>query len=230
MFSLVFVLTLLVILAYLAGALFSLTLLINQLAIFVAVMTTVPLARRFLDHRSFVSLGLHPRRAVPDLVAGFVIAGAAMGAIFVVEWRAGWLTIESFRWQTLGWPELATGLAIWLAIFVVGGWQEELLARGYWLQNIADGLNLPWGLFISSVLFALAHLSNPNVSWIAILGLFVAGYFLAYGYVRTRQLWLPIGLHIGWNFFEGTVFGFPVSGLYRDRPYGRVGRSDRKPG
>ena len=84
---------------------------------------------------------------------------------------------------------------------------------GYWLQNLAEGLNPAWAVLISSALFALGHLLNPNVSWNAILGLVFAGIFLAYGYLRTRQLWLPIGLHIGWNFFEGTVFGFQVSGL-----------------
>jgi hypothetical protein len=41
----------------------------------------------------------------------------------------------------------------------------------------------------------------------------VGGFDLAYGYIRTRQLWLPIGLHLGWNFFEGTVYGFQVSGM-----------------
>jgi membrane protease YdiL (CAAX protease family) len=51
------------------------------------------------------------------------------------------------------------------------------------------------------------------MNWLAAAGLFLAGMFLAFAYTRTRQLWLPIGLHIGWNFFEGTVFGFPVSGL-----------------
>jgi hypothetical protein len=57
-------------------------------------------------------------------------------------------------------------------------------------------------------------LFNPNLSWLAFLGLFLSGLFLAYGYLRTEQLWLPIGLHLGWNFFEGIVFGFPVSGNY----------------
>jgi membrane protease YdiL (CAAX protease family) len=45
------------------------------------------------------------------------------------------------------------------------------------------------------------------------VGIFLAGLFLAFGYIRTQQLWLSIGLHIGWNFSEGVIFGFPVSGL-----------------
>ncbi|HLF01801.1 MAG TPA: CPBP family intramembrane glutamic endopeptidase, partial [Anaerolineales bacterium] len=142
---------------------------------------------------------------------GIVIAGLVMGAIFVTEWRLGWLKVEAAGWPAgpSGWSELS----VWFIIFVIVGWQEELLARGYWLQNIAEGLNLPLGVVLSSAMFALIHISNPNVSWIAITGLFFAGLFLASGYLFTRQLWLPIGLHIGWNFFEGNVFGFEVSGL-----------------
>jgi len=102
------------------------------------------------------------------------------------------------------------------------GWQEELVARGYWLQNLEEGLTrsgtgssgrgLAWAVLISSLLFSLAHYGNPAFSWAALLGLLGSGYFLAYAYIRRRNLWLPIGLHIGWNFFEGTVFGFQVSG------------------
>jgi membrane protease YdiL (CAAX protease family) len=71
------------------------------------------------------------------------------------------------------------------------------------------------GVLLSSGVFSLLHLVNPNAESIGFVavGLFLAGVFLAFGYLRTRQLWLPIGLHIGWNFFEGVIFGFPVSGL-----------------
>jgi hypothetical protein len=88
-----------------------------------------------------------------------------------------------------------------------------LLSRGYHLQTIASGLNLFWGVVISSAVFGLLHLGNPNATWVSAAGIFFAGLYLAYGYIRTKQLWLSIGLHIGWNFFEGVVFGFPVSGL-----------------
>ncbi len=192
----------------------TLVFLVNGVSGLFSITASVFLARRFFDRRSIASLGLvFFRRVWLDLLSGFLIAGVMMGFIFLFEWGAGWLTVEGFAWQTQPIWRVILEVFTWLLIFVAVGWQEELLARGYWLQNLAEGLNPIWAVLISSVLFALGHLLNPNVSWNAILGLVFAGIFLAYGYLRTRQLWLPIGLHIGWNFFEGTVFGFQVSGL-----------------
>ncbi len=213
MLGIVIVLSVLVVVVHLYDVPYGIELLVNELAIFVAINASVLLARRFLDRRSFVSLGLGLQKSVADLLVGIAIAGFVMAAIFEAEWALGWLKVESFAWEIQPRLEAAVELAIWFIIFAIAGWQEELLSRGYWLQNLADGLNLQWALFISSALFALMHTGNPNASWVAIVGLFAAGYFLAYGYVLTRQLWLSVGLHIGWNFFEGNVFGFQVSGL-----------------
>jgi len=182
-----------------------------ELTIFV---TSIYIARRFLDKRSFVSLGLQiNKQAFTDIFSGIAITFLMMGSIYFAETAAGWLTFESFAWQNESVSNVSTGVLTFLAVFIFVGWNEELLSRGYHLQTLASGTNLFWGVIISSSLFGLGHLGNPNATWVSAAGIFFAGIFLAYGYLRTGQLWLSIGLHIGWNFFEGVVFGFPVSGL-----------------
>ncbi len=138
-----------------------------------------------------------------------------MGAIYLIEWSVGWLTFDGFAWETDDIPTLLGGTLGMLAVFILVGWNEELLFRGYRLQNLADGLNPFWGILLSSLWFGIAHLANPNseAKISVAIGILLAGVFLAYGYLTTKQLWLPIGLHVGWNFFEGVGFGFPVSGL-----------------
>ena len=172
------------------------------------------LARRFLDRRSFVSLGLKlDKKTGLDLLAGIVITFLLMGFIYLIEYGMGWLTFEGFAWDVEPASRVTLNLLGVFGLFILVGWNEELLSRGYQLQNLADGLNLTWGVIISSSVFDLLHLGNPNATWASVAGIFFAGVFLAYAYVRTGQLWLSIGLHIGWNFFEGAIFGFPVSGL-----------------
>ena len=175
---------------------------------------TVFIARRFLDKRSFKSLGLTiNRRALMDVFTGVCITFLIMGMIYLTETVLGWLTFETIAWQVEPISTVIGGILITLAIYIFVGWNEELLSRGYQLQTLASGLNLFWAVLISSAVFGILHLFTPNATWVSAAMIFLAGLFLAYGYVRTEQLWLPIGLHIGWNFFEGVVFGFRVSGL-----------------
>jgi uncharacterized protein len=186
----------------------------NIMVELVAVTASVFLARRFLDKRSFVSLGFKADGfVIYDILAGVVVTLVMMGSIYAEMWSLGWLKFEAFAWNADPIPVVFTKVASFLLIFILVGWNEELLSRGYHLQTIASGLNLFWGVIISSVIFGGLHLGNPNATWVSAAGIFFAGLFLAYGYIRTKQLWLSIGMHIGWNFFEGVVFGFPVSGL-----------------
>ena len=186
----------------------------NQILNFIVITGSVYVARRWLDKKSFESLGLKlSPQTLFDILAGIGITFVQMGFIYILMLGLGWLTFEGFAWEFDPINVVITNVLTAFVIFIFVGWNEELLSRGYHLQTIASGINLFWGVIISSAVFGLLHLGNPNATWVSAAGIFFAGVYLAYGYIRTKQLWLPIGLHIGWNFFEGVVFGFPVSGL-----------------
>jgi membrane protease YdiL (CAAX protease family) len=136
-----------------------------------------------------------------------------MGSIFALEWSLGWLHVESFAWQTESIDTVILSVLLYAAICVLVGYKEELMSRGYHLQTIASGTSLAWAWIISSAVFGILHLANPHANLLSVTGIILAGLFLGYAYIRTGSLWLAIGLHTGWNFFEGVVFGFPVSGL-----------------
>jgi len=186
----------------------------NQIISFLVITSSVYVARRWLDKRSFESLGLKlDKRTLLDILTGIGITFVQMGFIYILMLGLGWLTFEGFAWEFDPINVVITSTLTFFVVFIFVGWNEELLSRGYHLQTIASGLNLFWGVVISSAVFGLLHLGNPNATWVSAAGIFFAGVYLAYAYIRTKQLWLSIGLHIGWNFFEGVVFGFPVSGL-----------------
>ena len=179
-----------------------------------ATTSTIFLARRFIDRRSIASIGLKlDRWAVFDLFAGIGITFVMMGLIFGIELAVGWLTIDGFAWQSESGSTVALNMLGVFVLFIFVGWNEELLFRGYRLKNLSEGLTPVWGVLISSAWFGVIHLGNPNARILSAVGILLAGLFLAYPVLRTGQLWLSVGLHIGWNFFEGPVFGFPVSGL-----------------
>ena len=191
-----------------------LALLANQLTMLFAITTATFLARRFLDKRSIRSLGLTlGNQAGKDILAGISIAFFLMGLIFSIEIGIGWTKFEGFSWQADSTPIVVAKTILWMIVFLIVGWQEELLSRGYQLQTLQSGLGLFWAVVLSSSIFGAMHIFNPSANWISTLGIILAGLFLTLPFLLTHQLWLSIGLHIGWNFFEGVVFGFPVSGL-----------------
>ena len=179
-----------------------------------AITCSVYLVRRWVDKRSFESLGVKiSRQTLIDIFAGIGITFLMMATIFSVMLGLNWLTFNGFAWQFDPISTVLSSVCTFFIVFLLVGWNEELFSRGYQLQTIASGLNLFWGAVLSAAVFGVIHLRNPHATWVSTAGIFFAGILFAYAYIRTRQLWLPIGLHIGWNFFEGVVFGFPVSGL-----------------
>ena len=188
----------------------------------VGIVSATWLIVRYVDRRPFSDLGLQSTRIWwEDLAFGVALGGLLMTAIFVVEQMLGWVEIVGvLPASTVELPWLA-GLLIPLIAFVVISLTEELLSSSYQVRNLAEGLNLRWltpqiaillAWIISSVIFAWLHIPNPNSSLASTINLFMLGLFFGLGYLLTGSLAIPLGLHFSWNFFQGTIFGFPVSG------------------
>ena len=172
------------------------------------------LFRRFLDRQSFTSLGFARRRGwLWEIGFGVILGFVLTGSIFLVEWAGGWLTVGNgvWRFQTLG-PALLM-LAGYFALFILAGASEEIIFRGYILQNLREWPGTILAVIMSSLLFGLVHGLNPNFNLFAALNIALAGVAFCYAYLITGNLWLPLAFHFSWNFFQGPVFSFPVSGM-----------------
>ncbi len=190
----------------------------------VAVFGSVWFAGRFLDRRRFADFGFHfGRDWWLDFAFGLALGALLMAGIFLAEWAAGWVRVTGTLQPGPGAEAALPGMAIGLLAYIAVGIYEELWTRGYQLRNLAEGLSgrllgnrgaivLAW--LVSSAVFGALHAGNPNATLVSTANLVVAGLFLGLGYILTGELAIPIGLHISWNFFQGNVFGFPVSGTH----------------
>jgi hypothetical protein len=104
---------------------------------------------------------------------------------------------------------LTTGL-----LFFVAALAEEAAFRGYPLQTMTRAGLMWFGVVVTSALFSSVHLWNPNVvPGVTFANTVIAGIWLAVAYLKTRSLWFPLGVHWGWNWALGSVFGLPISGV-----------------
>jgi membrane protease YdiL (CAAX protease family) len=172
---------------------------------------------KLLEELPFPALGCSPH---PGWLKNFGI-GSAFGAASLL--LAALLTTLTrgiqFRFDPAGGGLIGQTLATSLAIFVFAAAAEEILFRGYPLQTLTRA-QLAWlGVLLTSVPFAAVHLRNPNaVPGFTFVNTALAGVWLALAYLRTRSLWLPLGLHWSWNWVQASLLGLPVSGIERITP------------
>lgn len=178
-----------------------------------AVIASVIVAARILDHRELADFGVRFDRVWwSSLGLGLSLGAVVMAIVFGIELHAGWIRITDTFAVGISGLSLALALSFSTVKVLCVGIYEELVTRGYVMRNLAEGTNLPTAVIASSAIFALLHFTNDNASILSALGLFVNGLFFATVLLVTGRLSAPIGLHIAWNFCEGVVFGFPVSG------------------
>ncbi len=187
---------------------------LNTVISLVVILPLTYLYRRFVDGQSMRSLGFETGQGwVKHVVAGLLLGTVLMGLIFLVEWGAGWLTVEGFNWQVQS-PLLVLGtLLAYLLLNASVALYEELAFRGYILQNLSSDWGVVVALVVSSLLFGIFHALNPNASLLALANIFLAGVVLAACYLVTKNLWLAMAFHFSWNFVQGPLLSFPLSGL-----------------
>lgn len=170
--------------------------------------------RKWIDQRRFLDLGFHVTHdSLREFGAGFGFVMIAWCAIFLLSLAFRGANLVGFAWDASDFLTLVGALLVGLIFNVLVGVVEESDTRGYILQNLAEGIQLIPAIAVSSLYFGLLHLLNPGAGWLSTIGIFFSGILLAMGYYVTRQLWFSIGMHAAWNFAEGPVFGFRVSGL-----------------
>ncbi|MCY1043271.1 CPBP family intramembrane metalloprotease [Corallococcus sp. bb12-1] len=178
-----------------------------------------------LERRSLASIGLSPgRRWGRDLGLGVLGGIVLVCTVAVLVGGAGGFHLE--------WAEAAS-----VSVLVKAGWMmlgvalfEETLFHGYAFQRAIRGLGVRWAQVLLSVIFCLAHPFSSEMAGgtkaVAMLSTFLAGWMLGLCYLRTGQLALPVGVHLGWNWMLGCL-GFGVSGndsrgfwtpVFHDRP------------
>lgn len=108
---------------------------------------------------------------------------------------------------------ILTTLVFSFLIFAAAAAFEEALFRGYILQTFIRSEMTWFGVLLTSTLFATVHNANPSANLFSWLNTFIAGIWFSVAYLRSRDLWLPFGLHLAWNWTQGSIFGVEVSGI-----------------
>jgi membrane protease YdiL (CAAX protease family) len=169
-----------------------------------------------LDQRSPRSLGLwfYPRWG-RELVWG-AAAGAVWMAISVAVLVLG--RGVAYSGSNVGSGETLLFQLRVCGMLLAGAAMEEVLFRGYGFQRLLDSLGTVGAVTVMSILFSAVHIENGSVTALSSINTALAGVLLSVAYLRTRALWLPIGLHWAWNFFQGGIFSLPVSGIRFAQP------------
>lgn len=179
------------------------------------------IARRYVDKRSFQSLGLARYGQGRDLLFGFFLSALMAMAFLGLTVLFGVVSIEGIEFSlSAGGTDFLTimattsllSLTLMLVEHVLVGYWEELVFRGYLFQNMREGMGLILAIVISCLLYGLIHATNPNATMLSSAIIVGFGFLRIYGYLSTGMLWLSMGMHMGWNFFQGPIFGFAASG------------------
>ena len=167
---------------------------------------------RFFEELPFKALGISmTKNWLKNLILGIIYGVASISTCCLISIFFGGLSLE-FNSKATTYAMLTT-FAISFVVFTIGAANEEVIFRGYILQTLSRA-KLAWlAILLTSFFFANGHYDNPNATAISLLNTGLAGIWFGVAYLKTRDLWFPIGIHFMWNWVQGAFLGIPVSGI-----------------
>jgi membrane protease YdiL (CAAX protease family) len=163
---------------------------------------------KLIDRIPLKALGFdfHSRGAF----SGFFLAAAMLGTgsmILLLTGHLQWVNYNN------NWKELFNLFMLMMVIAI----SEELAFRGYILGNLLKSFSRKPAILLSAAGFVFMHIANPGMEVMPTINLMLGGILLGQCYAIDRNLWMPVLFHFGWNFMQGPILGFNVSGLQLDR-------------
>ncbi|MGA2986998.1 MAG: type II CAAX endopeptidase family protein [Terriglobia bacterium] len=180
----------------------------QSLLTFIAIIAAFKLMTAIFERRPLGSVGLafYPRWW-RELGRGLAVGAAMLFLAVVPEGVCG------FAHFTFTPHPMLLAASSTCMLFALAATNEEAIFRGYPFQRLAESITPLGAIAATSALFGFAHLANPHRTWISTLNTALVGIPFCIAYLRTRSLWMPIGMHFIWNFLLGFFLGLPVSGL-----------------
>jgi len=155
---------------------------------------------------SLTEVGLTNNSILPNL-----IKGVSIGALLVLFTVLPLIVFDAINIKANTF--IIADLAGYVLIFSLVAVYEELLTRGYLLSYLEKHYSRVIAVLISAIIFSLLHIFNGNFNLLECFNLILVGIFLAALKFRYQNLWVPVGTHFSWNFIQGSVLSFPVSGI-----------------
>lgn len=169
------------------------------------------LCGKYLESLPYRTIGAAFSRGwLKHLSYGLVIGAFTLTLAVAIALAVGGL---NFSINESSWLDIFSSAVKSFAVFAVAAAFEEALFRGYLLQTFARS-NLAWlAILVTSAFFGAVHLGNPGANPISTANTILAGIWFSMAYLKTRDLWFVWGLHLMWNWMQGSFFGIEVSGL-----------------
>ncbi|WP_051412023.1 CPBP family intramembrane glutamic endopeptidase [Halonatronum saccharophilum] len=167
---------------------------------------------RFVERRGFKSLGFEGVNPLKKYINGFIFGAALMILSVIILATLGLVSLEASGLDLYG-PRIFIAIFIILLAWVVQGAAEEILIRGWQMPTLGAKYTPGFAFVFSSLIFAIMHIFNANVTLISLINLALIGFLFAFYALGEERLWGVCGFHTAWNFVQGNIFGLEVSGM-----------------